>query len=159
MHPRNHWTQRAQRSTKFNLARNFQSRSRFLISLKNFNLDVSIPHKKQGRGGWLARKLHSCSKSSISLEISKFFDLWALWEISLRDIFNYPLLSKSLLRGEAKVSLEGCLHGCFFSRIWRDWPKFLAGCPQGRPAETSSLGWTFASEQQAIHGHCLNVQV
>ena len=35
-------SQKAQRSKKFNLARNFQSRSKFLISLENFNLDVSI---------------------------------------------------------------------------------------------------------------------
>ena len=28
----------------------------------------------------LARKFHSRSKFSISLEISNFFDLWALWE-------------------------------------------------------------------------------
>ena len=57
----------------FNLDRNFWSRSKILISMSRF------PHKKQGRGGWLARKLHSRSKFSISIEISIFFDLWALW--------------------------------------------------------------------------------
>ena len=56
------------------------SRSNFLIfKLENFNLDVSISPQKKGRGGWLARKFHSRSKFSISLEISKFFYLWALW--------------------------------------------------------------------------------
>ena len=44
-----------------------------------FNLDVSISPQKKGRGGWLARKFHSRSKFSISIEISNFFDLWALW--------------------------------------------------------------------------------
>ena len=32
-------------------------------------------------------------------------------------------------------------NGCF-SRIWRVWPKFLAGCP----AQTSSLGWIFVPD-------------
>ena len=70
-------SQRAQRSKKFNLARNFQSRSKFLISLENFNLDVSISPQKIGPR-WVAR-----SKISFSLEIFnlarnlEFFDLWA----------------------------------------------------------------------------------
>ena len=72
-------SQRAQRSKKFNLARNFQSRTNFW-SRSKFSISTSrIPHKKWGRGGWLARKFHSRSKFSTSLEISKFFDLWALW--------------------------------------------------------------------------------
>ena len=41
-----------------------------------------FPHKNKGRGGWLARKFHSRSKFSISIEISNFFDLWALWAVS-----------------------------------------------------------------------------
>ena len=55
--------QRAQRSKKFNLARKFQSRSEFLISLENFNLDVSNSPQKIGPR-WVAR-----SKISFSLEI------------------------------------------------------------------------------------------
>ena len=56
-------SRRAQRSKKFNLARNFQSRSKFLISLENFNLDVSNSSQKI-RPRWVAR-----SKISFSLEI------------------------------------------------------------------------------------------
>ena len=55
--------QRAQRSKKFDLDRNFQSRSKFLISLENFNLDVSISPQKIGPR-WVAR-----SKISFSIEI------------------------------------------------------------------------------------------
>ena len=35
----------------------------------------------------------------------------------------------------------GCLFqtACFFSRIWRAWPKFLAGRPQGYPAKTCNI--------------------
>ena len=40
-----------------------------IISLENFNLDVSISPEKMGRGGWLARKFHSRSKISFSIEI------------------------------------------------------------------------------------------
>ena len=54
---------RAQRSKKFDLDRNFQSRSKFLVSLENFNLDVSISPKKIGPR-WVAR-----SKISFSIEI------------------------------------------------------------------------------------------
>ena len=57
-------TQRAQRSKKhIDLDRNFQSRSKFLISLENFNLDVSISPQKIGPR-WVAR-----SKISFSIEI------------------------------------------------------------------------------------------
>ena len=56
-------TQRAQRSKKFDLDRNFQSRSKFLIPLENFNLDVSISPQKIGPR-WVAR-----SKISFSIEI------------------------------------------------------------------------------------------
>ena len=56
-------TQRAQRSKKLDLDRNFQSRSKFLISLENFNLDVSIYPQKIGPR-WVAR-----SKISFSIEI------------------------------------------------------------------------------------------
>ena len=72
--------QRAQRSKQINLARNFQSRSKCLISLENFNLGVSISPQIGPR--WVAR-----SKISFSLEISNlarnldFFDLWALWDL------------------------------------------------------------------------------
>ena len=73
-------TQRAQRSKIFDPDRNFWSRSKFLISLENFNLDVSISPQKIGPrvGGSLenfilARNFQSRSKSRI------FFDLWALW--------------------------------------------------------------------------------
>ena len=55
-------TQRAQRSKKFDLDRNFQSRSKFLISLENLNLDVSISPQKIGPR-WVAR-----SKISFSIE-------------------------------------------------------------------------------------------
>ena len=55
--------QRAQRSKKIDLDRNFQSRSKFLISLENFNLDVSISPQKIGPQ-WVAR-----SKISFSIEI------------------------------------------------------------------------------------------
>ena len=55
--------QRAQRSKKFDLDRNFQSRSKFLISLEHFNLDVSISPQKIGPR-WVAR-----SKISFSIEI------------------------------------------------------------------------------------------
>ena len=72
-------SQRAQRSKRINLDRNFQSRSKFLISLEIFNLDVSISPQKIGPR-WVAR-----SKISFSIEIFnldrhlEFFDLWALW--------------------------------------------------------------------------------
>ena len=56
-------SQRAQGSKKFDLGRNFQSRSKFLISLENFNLDVSISPRKIGLR-WVAR-----SKISFSIEI------------------------------------------------------------------------------------------
>ena len=56
-------SQRAQRSKKRDLDRNFQSRSKFLISLENFNLDVSISPQKIGPR-WVAR-----SKISFSIEI------------------------------------------------------------------------------------------
>ena len=36
-----------------------------------------------------------------------------------------------------------CQNACFFSRTWRAWPKFLAGCPQGRPAENFLFGLIF----------------
>ena len=36
-----------------------------------------------------------------------------------------------------------CQIACF-SRIWRAWPKFLAGCPQGRPAENFGLWADFS---------------
>ena len=52
-----------ERSKKFDLDRNFQSRSKFLISLENFNLDVSISPQKIGPR-WVAR-----SKISFSIEI------------------------------------------------------------------------------------------
>ena len=59
---------------KFNLARNFQSRSKFLISLENFNLDVSNSPQKIGPRGSLeiyilARNFQSRSKSRIFLII------------------------------------------------------------------------------------------
>ena len=47
---------------KFNLARNVQSRSKFLISLESLNLDVSISPQQKGRGGRLARKFHSLAR-------------------------------------------------------------------------------------------------
>ena len=56
-------TQRAQRTKKFDLDRNFQSRSKSLISLENFDLDVSISPQKMGPR-WVAR-----SKISFSIEI------------------------------------------------------------------------------------------
>ena len=56
-------TQRAQRSKKFDLDRNFWSRSKFLIPLENFNLDISISPQKIGPR-WTARL-----KISFSLEI------------------------------------------------------------------------------------------
>ena len=66
-----------------------QSRSRFSISLeifnfdRKFNLDVSNSPQKIGRGGWLARKLHSRSKFRIfARNLDFFFDLWALWVLS-----------------------------------------------------------------------------
>ena len=64
---------------KFDLDQNFQSRSKFLISLENFDLVVSISPQKIGPW-WVAR-----SKISFSIEIFnldrnlEFFDLWALW--------------------------------------------------------------------------------
>ena len=65
-------TQRALRSKKFNPDRNFQSRSKFLISLENFNLDLSIsPTKTRAAVGGslenfiLARNFQSRSKSRI----------------------------------------------------------------------------------------------
>ena len=61
--PNFYLTQRAQRSKKFDLDRIFQSRSRFLISLENFNLDVSTSPQKIGPR-WVAR-----SKISFSIEI------------------------------------------------------------------------------------------
>ena len=48
---------------KFDLDRNFQSRSKFLILLEIFNLDVSISPQKIGPR-WVAR-----SKFSFSIEI------------------------------------------------------------------------------------------
>ena len=36
-----------------------------------------------------------------------------------------------------------CQNACF-SRIWRAWPKFSAGCPQGRPAENFGLWADFS---------------
>ena len=63
-----HASQRAQRSKKFDLDRNFQSRSKFLISLENLNLDVSISPQKN-------RAAVARSKISFSIEISNFFDL------------------------------------------------------------------------------------
>ena len=54
-----------------NLARNCQSRSKFLILCSKISTSTSRnPHKKLSRGGWLARKCHSRSKLSISLETS-----------------------------------------------------------------------------------------
>ena len=73
------FSQKAQRSKKFNLARNFQCRSKFLNVARNFLSQRLDFLTKKGRGGWLAHKFHSRSKFSISLEISNFFDLWALW--------------------------------------------------------------------------------
>ena len=55
--------QRAQRSKTCDAARNLESRSKILISLENFNLDVSISHTKIGPR-WVAR-----SGFSFSLEI------------------------------------------------------------------------------------------
>ena len=52
-----------QRSKKKDLDRNFQSRSKFLISLESFDLDVSISPQKIGPR-WVAR-----SKISFSIEI------------------------------------------------------------------------------------------
>ena len=57
------YSQRAQRSKKIDLDRNFQSRSKSLISLENFILDVSISPQKIGPR-WVAR-----SKISFSIEI------------------------------------------------------------------------------------------
>ena len=60
-------TQRAQRSEKFSLARNFQSRSKISISTSRF------PHKNRAAVGGslenftLARNYQSCSKSRICL--------------------------------------------------------------------------------------------
>ena len=93
-------TQRAQRSKKFDLDRNFQSRSKFLILLENVNLNVSISPQKKGRGGWLARKFHSRSKFSISIVISNFFDLWALWEISARQFLPFNRRTGESSRGK-----------------------------------------------------------
>ena len=67
-------TKRAQRSKKFDPDRNFWSRSKFLISLENFNLDVSIsPQKNRAAVGGslekfiLARNLQSRSRTRIFL--------------------------------------------------------------------------------------------
>ena len=65
-------TQRAQRSKNFDLDRNFQSRSKFLIALKMFSLDVSISPQKIGPR-WVARSKISFSiEISISIKISNF---------------------------------------------------------------------------------------
>ena len=67
-------TQRAQRLKRFDPDRNLWSRSKFLISLENFNLDVSIsPQKNRAAVGGslenfiLARNFQSRSKSRIFL--------------------------------------------------------------------------------------------
>ena len=40
----------------------------------------------------------------------------------------------------------GCrCQNAYFSRIWRAWPKFLAGCPQGYPAKNFLFGLNFRS--------------
>ena len=62
-----------------NVARKLQSRR------------LEFPTKKWGRGGSLARKFHSRSKFSISLDISKCFDLWVLW-VRGRRTPNSPLV-------------------------------------------------------------------
>ena len=74
-------TQRAQRSKKFDLDRNFQSRSKFLISLENSQSRcLDFPTKNRAAVGGsletfiLDRNFQSRSKSRI------FFYLWALWE-------------------------------------------------------------------------------
>ena len=60
-----------------------QSRSKFSVSIDILNLARKLQSRRldstqeKGRGGWLARKFHSCSKFPILLEISNFFDLWA----------------------------------------------------------------------------------
>ena len=53
-------SQRAKRSKKFALARNFQSRSKFLISIAFYNLDVSNSPQKIGPR-WVARSKFSFS--------------------------------------------------------------------------------------------------
>ena len=66
-------SQTAQRSKKFDLARNFQSRSKFLISLENFSISTSRPTKNRAKAGGslekfiLARNFQSRSKSRIFL--------------------------------------------------------------------------------------------
>ena len=62
-------SQRAQRSKKFDLARNFRSRSKFLISLENVNLDVSASPQKIGplENFILDRNFQSRPKSRIFL--------------------------------------------------------------------------------------------
>ena len=41
-----------------------------------------------------------------------------------------------------------CQNSCF-SRIWRAWPKFSAGCPQGRPEENFGFWADFSFLKQA----------
>ena len=64
-------------------SKKLQSRSKFSISIKIFNLArnfqsrrLDFPTKIGAAVGWLARKFHSRSKFSISLEISFFFFLF-----------------------------------------------------------------------------------
>ena len=92
-------TQRAQRSKKFDLDRNFQSRSKFLISLENFNLDVSISPQKIGPR-WVARSKISFSIEILNLDRNLEF-FWSLGPLgnptepnrghSVKSAFSHPL--------------------------------------------------------------------
>ena len=99
----------AQRSKKLNPDRNLQSRSKFLIPLKNFNLEVTIsPQKNRAAVGGslenfiLARNFQSRSKSRIFLIFGPSGSL--LWHsVSLRFVhlsleFHYSAIGDTISR-------------------------------------------------------------
>ena len=151
-------TQRAQRSKKFDLARNFQSRSKFLISLENFNLDVSISPQKIGPR-WVAR-----SKISFSIEIFnldrnlEFF--WSLGPLEIRTIVkplwqlppseakNPPIRSRPGNPNQRKGQNEKFMNFGHFCEFWcfslgkqaRFTLNFCSGTPLRKVHELTFFG-------------------
>ena len=129
-------SQRSQRSKNFGLDRNFQSRSKFLISLENFESRcVDFPTKNRAAVGGSLEIFILDRNFHLDRNLEFFFDLWALWVILVR----VPFISEQpdntrddpLADSPTKTSEENCpleaLRG--FSSL---------GIPTGKPSERSS---------------------
>ena len=66
--------------------------------------------------------------------------------MSYRGFLSFDIREPKWARSFFMDVQAGCpSQNAWFSSIWRAWPKFLAGCPQGYPAKNFLFGLNFRS--------------